>query len=430
MRRVVLTGAGVVSALGCSMSSLAAALKRGQSGIRPISPERLSDGVERVAACVNDDADGCFTSQELALFDPVTQHAVRAARQALAQSRLLEDRGLTRTAGIFFGTGMGGIQSIESACRDTYARQAAPKPLAILRAMANAPAAHLSIEFGISGPTMTYSVACASSALAIGEAYQAIRSGRLECALAGGAEACISTGVLRSWESMRVLARPDRENASASCRPFSKDRSGIVLGEGAAMFVLETPKSAARRNAPIIAELLGYGVTSDAVHICNPSADGQAAAMRAALAAAGLEPTAIDYVNTHGTATGAGDSTETTAIRNVFGKHAARLPVSSTKSVHGHLLGAAGALELAVCVTALREHFLPATMHLRAPDPACDLDYVANEPRLNRPIDTFMSNSFAFGGTNAVLIGGRATARSAAGAASIWPPALTSAAMA
>ncbi|HEU4626316.1 MAG TPA: beta-ketoacyl-[acyl-carrier-protein] synthase family protein [Steroidobacteraceae bacterium] len=404
--RVAVTGCGVVSALGNSFADLAKALRAGQSGVRLAAPGTRHRAT--AAACPSLEAtDFELAATERALFDPVTRFAVLAAQQALEESGLDKDPGRCRSAAVYIGTALGGVHSLEDAYRDIWYHGAPPKPLTIVCAMANAPAAHLAMRFGIQGPNMTYSVACASSAIAIGEAFHAIRAGRLACALAGGAEACVTTGVVRSWQAMRMLATVDHNAPEESCRPFSRDRTGIVLGEGAAMLVLERLEDAVQRGAPILCELLGYAANADATHICIPALEGQASAMAGALADAQLAPESIDYLNAHGTATRAGDITETRAIREAFGKYADALPVSSTKSVHGHLLGAAGALELAVCIVALRERLLPATMHLRQRDAECDLDFVANAPRPDVEVRRVMSNSFAFGGSNAVLVAAR-----------------------
>ena len=344
---------------------------------------------------------------ERALFDPVSRYAVHAATEALEQSGVLRESAVHASAGVYVGTAMGGMYTIEEAYRDIWYHGTAPKPLAIVCAMANAPAAHLSIRFGLKGPNVTIAAACASSALAIGEAFNALREGRIDCALAGGAEACVTSGVLRAWQAMRVLATVDRSAPGQACRPFSRDRSGIVLGEGAGMLVLERLESAQQRGAEVLCEILGFGVSSDAAHVCVPAVKGQVAAMAGALADADLVPHDIDYINAHGTATRIGDITETRAVHEVFGEHARAVAISSTKSVHGHLLGAAGALEFIAALLAMREGFLPATMHLHAADEECDLDYVPNQPRGGVRIDHFMSNSFAFGGSNAVLIAGR-----------------------
>ncbi|HVY81779.1 MAG TPA: beta-ketoacyl-[acyl-carrier-protein] synthase family protein [Steroidobacteraceae bacterium] len=404
--RVAVTGCGVVSAIGNSYTDLAKALRAGQSGVRLAAPGTRHRAV--AAACPSlESSDFDLSGVERALFDPVTRFAVLAAQQALDESGLGKDPERCRTAALYMGTALGGVHSLEDAYRDIWYHGAPPKPLTIVCAMTNAPAAHLAIRFGIQGPNMTYSVACASSAIAIGEAFHAIRAGRIACAVAGGAEACVTTGVVRSWQAMRMLATVDHDAPEETCRPFSRDRTGIVLGEGAAVLVLERLEDAIRRGAPILCELLGYASNADATHICIPALEGQALAMAGALADAQLAPQSIDYLNAHGTATRAGDITETRAIREAFGQHADALPVSSTKSVHGHLLGAAGALELAVCIVALRERLLPATMHLRQRDAECDLDFVANAPRPNVEVRRVMSNSFAFGGSNAVLVAAR-----------------------
>jgi len=410
-RRVVVTGCGVICALGGNTQNFSQALASGRSGVQALDTHFFAGRVRGasprgVAARIGGDAAGQFHGYELELLDPVSRYALIAGREACDGSGLLSDPVQNSDAGVYIGTGMGGASSVERAYADMFGLGAAPRPLAILSAMNNAAAGHLSIRLGLKGPNFTYSCACASSAVAIGEAFHAIRCGRLDCALAGGAEACIVAGVMRAWDSLRVLAPVHSTCAAASCRPFSADRAGIVLGEGAAMLVLEDVESAEHRGTPILAEMLGYGATADACHITNPSVDGQARAMYAALADAGLDPADIDYVNAHGTATRIGDVCETLAIKRVFGERAHDTPVSSTKSVHGHLLGAAGALEFAACLQSMRGNFLPATMHLGEHDPDCDLDYVGNAPRLGVPIRRFMSNSFAFGGSNAVLIGG------------------------
>lgn len=404
--RVAITGCGVVCALGDSLCELGKALRTGQSGVRLLSSDPC--GPQYAAACPQTSCvDAALSATERALFDPVTRYAMRAAYQALDQSRLHAEPELMQAAAVYIGTALGGMYTVEEAYRDIWYHGAPPKPLSIVCAMHNAPAAHLAIRFGLKGPNATFSVACASSAIAIGEAFRAIRSGRFPCALAGGTEACVTAGMLKAWQAMRVLALVDRNSPEHTCRPFSADRTGMVLGEGAALFVLEPLEAAVQRGAPVLCELVGFGVSTDASHICIPAAEGQAAAMISALADAGLAARDIDYLNAHGTATRTGDISETRAIRQAFGAHAETLAISSTKSVHGHLLGAAGALELAVCIVALSEGFIPATMHLREPDPECDLDFVPNVPRPAQ-LRHAMTNSFAFGGSNAVLIARRA----------------------
>jgi nodulation protein E len=269
-------------------------------------------------------------------------------------------------------------------------------PLTIPKTMANAGASHISMEFGVTGPAYTISTACSSAGHAIGEAYWKVRSGFAPLAIAGGSEAPFSFGILKAWEAMRVVS-PD------ACRPFSRDRRGMILGEGAAMFVLEPLEAARARGARIHAEIVGFGMSADACHITQPSKEGAARAMRAALRDAALAPEAIGYVNAHGTGTLANDATEAAALRDVFGARVAQLAVSSTKSMHGHALGAAAALEAAATAIALRDGVLPPTANFTAPDPECDLNVIANTARAAE-VEYAMSNSFAFGGLNAVLV--------------------------
>jgi 3-oxoacyl-[acyl-carrier-protein] synthase II len=401
--RVAVTGCGAVSALGNSVQELTDSLRAARSGVRLVATDPTTPpAVAGFPLLERAYADLCAADR--ALFDPVTRYAMHAAQEAVSQSGLLLSHPRGNQAAVYLGTAMGGAYTTEEAHRDIWYHGTAPKPLAVLCAMNNAPAAHLSIRFGLRGPNLTFSVACASSAIAIGEAFHAIRDGRIECALAGGTEACVTAGVLRAWQAMRILASVDPKVSGEACKPFALDRSGLVLGEGAAIVVLERLTAAAERGVPVLCELIGFGSTADASHICIPSSDGQAAAMLYALEDASVSPADIAYINAHGTGTRVGDVTETRAIREAFGEHASMLATSSTKSAHGHLLGAAGALEFVASLAALRAGFLPATLHLRQPDPDCDLDHVALVPRETTQARTFMSNSFAFGGSNAVLV--------------------------
>jgi 3-oxoacyl-[acyl-carrier-protein] synthase II len=329
----------------------------------------------------------------------------------VAADEAVRDAGLEAQAlsglrtGVYFGSGIGGASTIESSYRTFLdPGNGRVSPMGVVLTMANAAAAHVSLRYGVHGPSQTYSVACASSAVAIGDAFRAIRDGYLDVAIVGGSEALITSGMMAVWSAMRVLAKPDAQHPERSCRPFCASRSGLVLGEGAGALVLESIAHARARGKAAIAEVAGYGITSDASHLSKPSADGQAAAMRAALDDAGLAASDIGYVNAHGTATQVGDVTETQAIRNVFGPHAGRLPVSSTKALHGHLLGAAGAVEFIAAILAMRHGTIPPTAHYARPDPQCDLDYVPNVARESVALGAVMSNSFAFGGTNAVLV--------------------------
>lgn len=339
------------------------------------------------------------------MLDRVSQMALIAAGQAVTNARLDFGTEARERCGVSVGTSMGGVQTTDEAYYALYGeRSERVQPLNVVAAMSNAPAAWIGIDYGLSGPNLTYSTACSSSAVAIGEAARRIRSGDVDVMLAGGAEAPLTFGVLRAWEAMRTLASVDPVDPATSCRPFSQHRTGLVIGEGAAFVALEEWQHARARGAHIHAELSGYGLTSDVAHITRPTVEGQGNAMRAALRSAGLGVEDIDYINAHGTATLQNDAIETAAIRDVFGARAYSIPVSSTKSMHGHLLGAAGALEFLIAVAALKHGIVPPTLHLNAPDAACDLDYVPHSARCGLSLRSVMSNSFAFGGTNAVLI--------------------------
>ncbi|MEQ1660029.1 MAG: beta-ketoacyl-[acyl-carrier-protein] synthase family protein, partial [Hylemonella sp.] len=280
-------------------------------------------------------------------------------------------------------------------------------PLSVPRLMPNAATAAISMAHRFRGPTHTYSVACSSSAMALGEAYRSIRHGYTDAIVVVGAEAMNVPGVFMAWNALRVMAKPHPENPAASCRPFDQERSGFVLGEGAAALVLETSESALRRGATIYGEICGYGSSSDASHLTLPSSEGQYRAIRMALDESGIVPAGIHYLNAHGTATEAGDVVESETIRQVFGDHADHLPVSSTKSQHGHLIGAAGATEFAISLLAMQSGSIPATAFLDQPDPRCTLDYVPRQARHGQSLQAVMSNSFAFGGSNVSLIARR-----------------------
>ena len=343
------------------------------------------------------------------MLDRVSQMAAAAAGQAIIDSKLDFSRENSERCGVSVGSSMGGVQTTDEAYYSLYGDSSERvQPLNIVAAMINAPAAWIGIDHGLAGPNLTYSTACSSSAVALGEAARRIQCADADLMVAGGAEAPLTFGVLRAWEAMRTLAIADSIDPSASCRPFARTRTGLVIGEGAAFVVLEEWEHALARDAVIYAELSGYGLTSDVGHITRPTSQGQASTMRAALRSAGIEPQDIDYINAHGTATLQNDAVETAAIKEVFGAAAHRIPVSSTKSMHGHLLGAAGALEFVISVAALMRGTIPPTMHLNEADPACDLDYVPDAARSQVTLRAFMSNSFAFGGTNAVLIGSAA----------------------
>jgi nodulation protein E len=397
VNRVVITGLGAVSPVGQSTGSYWAALKAGQSGFGPptiFAADRLNT---KVVAEVKDfvPADH-FDTRQIGFLDRVSQFAVVAAREAIAQSGLSFRDGLGERTAAIVGSGIGGQTTQDENFKRIYGENAKRvHPLIIPRTMPNAPASQISMFFGIKGPTYAVSTACASATHSIGQAFHLVRGGAVTCAVAGGAEAQLTTGTVKAWEAMRILA-PD------TCRPFSRERKGMVLGEGAAIVVIETLDHAAARGADILGEVVGFGMSADAGDLTAPDPDGMVRAMTAALADAALAPDAIDYVNAHGTATTANDATETAALHKAFGAHVARLAISSTKSMVGHALGAAGALEAVAVVMALRDGVVPPTMNYLGPDPACDLDYVPNEAR-RRAMGTALSNSFAFGGLNAVL---------------------------
>jgi len=397
MRRVAITGLGAISALGRTTCEFAQALREGRSGIGPIescdmSQLRFQNGAE-VRGYSHQPY---FDDRRADFIDRFAQFAVIAAREAVADAGVAWTPELRETAAIITGSCVGGQSTEDIGFVEVYKNgHNRVHPLTIPKTMANAGASHISMEFGITGPSYTVSTACSSAAHAIGQAYWMVRSGMTDLALTGGSEAPFSFGILKAWEAMRVVS-PD------TCRPFSKDRRGMVLGEGSAMFVVEPLEGALARGARVHAEIVGLGMSADACHITQPSAEGAARAMRAALKDAQLAPQQIGYINAHGTATPANDPTETAAIRAVFGGHAEKLAVSSTKSMHGHALGAAAALECLATVLALRDGMLPPTANYNAADPECDLDVVPNVARASK-VEYALSNSFAFGGLNAVL---------------------------
>ena len=396
-RRVAVTGLGVISALGANSGAFWQALQAGCCGVgrlQAVDPTllRFSNGAEVRNFAPSD----YFDEKEIGLLDRFAQFGVVAAREAIAQSGIEWTSQLRESTAIITGSCVGGQTTEDEGFVNLY-RNNIPRvnPFTIPRTMENAAASRISLETGVVGPTYTISTACSSSNHAIGQAFWMVRNGAAEMAITGGSEAVFSLGFLKAWEAMRVVS-PD------TCRPFSKDRRGLILGEGAAMLVLEPLDAALARGASILGEIVGFGMSSDAFHITQPSPDGAARAMRAALTDAGIEAEAIGYINAHGTATIANDATETAAIRKVFGAQADRLAVSSTKSMHGHTLGAAGAIEAAATLLALQRDILPPTANFTERDPACDLDVIPNSAR-PAAIEFALSNSFAFGGLNAVL---------------------------
>ena len=398
MHRVAITGIGVVSALGQTTSDFWRSLREGRSGIAPIeSVDRTKLRFQNVAEVRSYDHRAYFDDKRANLMDRFAQFAVVAAREAVRDAGVERNPDLLENTAVITGTCVGGQRSEDASYVDLYQLgRNRVHPLTIPRAMATAGASHISMELGVTGPSLTISTACSSATHAIGLAFWWVRAGSAKVAITGGSEAPFSLGFLKAWDAMRVVS-PD------TCRPFSRDRRGIILGEGSAILVLEPLEAARDRGVRIHGEVLGFGMSSDAHHLTQPSAGGAASAMRSALRDAAIGSNEVGYINAHGTASQSSDPTETAAIRAVFGSHADRLAVSSTKSMHGHALGAAGALEAAATIMSLREGIIPPTANYNEPDPACDLDVV---PNVARPVDIgyAVSNSFAFGGSNAALV--------------------------
>jgi nodulation protein E len=397
MHRVVVTGTGVISALGHNTAGFWQSLTTGTSGIREIenidtSQIRFKHGAE-VRGYVPEEY---FEAKDISLMDRFAQFAVLSAREALAEAGIEWTQTLREETAVITGSCLGGRGAEESGYWELFHNgKSRVHPLTIPLSMSNAGASHICMQFGIEGPAYTISTACASSAHAIGQAFWMVRSGAAPLAIAGGSEAPMFLGGLKAWEALRVVSKD-------TCRPFSAERSGLVLGEGAGMLVLEPLEAALARGARPLAEIVGFGMSADAGHITQPVATGPSRAMKLALRDGGLVPEQIGYINAHGTATEANDRIETAAIRSVFGSHAGKLAVSSTKSMHGHALGAAGALEAVSSILSLRHGILPPTANFLTADPACDLDVIPNQARV-ASVEACLSNSFAFGGLNAVL---------------------------
>lgn len=394
MRRVVITGAGTVNALAHDVPGTWAAMRAGRCGIGPLDIPDLDRLSVRIGGQVTGwDATAHLDRATITASDRFAQFALVAAAQAMAQSGLAVGKGAD--CGVILGTAGGGLQTSDDSYRAVYADgKSRVHPLTVPRLMANAGASHVSMAHGIRGPVFSVSTACASSNHAMGLAFQMIRAGAMRAVLTGGSEAMLCFGGIKAWEGLRVMS-------SRACRPFSRTRDGMVQGEGAAVFVFEDREAALARGAEILAEVVGFAMTSDATDLVAPSVDGAARAMSGALADAGLAPGAVDYINAHGTGTAANDRTETAAIQQVFG--AQTPPVSSTKAMHGHLIGGTGAVELLACLMALREGVIAPTVSFEEADPECALDVVPNVARQAK-VTVAMSNAFAFGGLNAVLV--------------------------
>lgn len=397
MRRVAVTGIGVVSPIGNTSGEFWESLAEGRSGIGPIAKVDTAELRFKNAAEVKDfNAADHFDERAMLMLDPFAHFGVAAAREAVADSGIRFSDELKERTGVVTGSCLGGKETEDAFFYDLYAnKKNRVPPIAIPRSMSNSVASHVSIEYGLTGATFTTSTACSSANHAIGQAFWLIRQGTLDAAVAGGSEAPICYGNLKAWEAMRVVS-PD------TCRPFSRDRGGMILGEGGAMLVLEEMEAAKTRGAHIYAEIAGFGMSADAHHLTMPLAEGAAKAMRAALADARLVPEEIGYINAHGTATQANDPMEANAIRMALGTASENILVSSTKSMHGHTLGAAGAIEAAATVLAIDKGILPPTANFTEIDPNCPIDVIANQAE-ERRVGAALSNSFAFGGLNAVL---------------------------
>lgn len=407
-RRVAITGIGLISPYGGDLVDFFDRLLAAESAVRHLLTDDLPRPLSTpFVSCQGFDPQATLGKPLALMMERFAQLGMAAAFQAWAQAGLpRQPDGETRdTWGCIWGTALGGLSAHERGSREMWLKgRERLSPLSVVQGMNNAVNAHISIQLGLGGVSTSHTAACASSGIAIGEAFRRVRSGEADVMLTGGSDVCQSYGVVRAWEAMRVMAPGDTQTAPSACRPFAADRAGLVLGEGGAALVLEAWDHAVARGAPIHGEIVGYGASCDRSHLVRPNCDGQVRALRAALADAGLTPPDIGYVNAHGTATAEGDPVEIAALREVFGEGAHRLPVSATKSMHGHLLGASGAIEAVVTVLALREQAMPPTAHLAGRiDPACKgVDHIL-QGRRQVPLQAALSNSFAFGGSNAVL---------------------------
>ena len=397
MKRVVITGQGTINALGHNVPATLGAMREGRCGIGELD---IRD-VDRLSIRIGGQVRGYtpedhFNRQQIALFDRFTQFTLLAAREAIAQSGLSFSGELSDRSGVVLGTSGGGMNTLDENYRSVYEEgKNRVHPFVVPKLMNNAATSHVSMEFNLRGPSFTVATACASSNHAMGHAFQLIRGGAAPVMITGGSESMLCFGGVKAWEGLRVMSKD-------ACRPFSANRNGMVQGEGAAVFVFEEYEHARARGADILAEVIGFAMTSDASDIVMPSKQGAARAISGAMRDAGLSPEAVGYINAHGTGTAANDKTECAAVVDVFGAHADRLMISSTKSMHGHLIGGTGAVELLACVMALRDGVIAPTIGYEEPDPECTLDVVPNEAR-EADVDVVLSNAFAFGGLNAVL---------------------------
>ena len=403
-RRVVVTGMGAVTPIGQTVPELWAGVREAKSGVTELGGFPLDDLKILIAAQIKEFDQKArlkhFERDKIVIHaDRYSWFAAAAADEAMKQSGLEIPVTDPYRAACIVGSGAGGLVTYETAYRDLFIHnKRATHPLTLLRIIGSSASAHVGIEFGIKGPTFATCSACSTATHAIGLAYDYIRRGVVDVAISGASESVINYGTMKAWQALHVLS-------PQGCFPFAKKRNGTVLGEGAGILVLEDLETAQKRGANILGELMGFGLTSDAKDMVNPGVEGPREAMKMALADAGIEAEKIDYLNAHGTATAINDKNETNAIKEVFGDHAYKLAISSTKSMHGHPLGAGGGIEATLCLKAMEENWVPPTIGLDEPDPDCDLDYVPNEGR-DREVTYTMSNSFAFGGLNTVLVFG------------------------
>jgi len=397
MNRVVITGLGTVSPLGMEVKEVFKSLKEGHSGIGPLKFLNSDRLTIKIGGQINDfEPKKYFSKQEISLYDKFTQFALIAAQQAISFSGIEISEKNTTDIGVILGTAGGGLQTQDENYRQVYEEgKNRVHPLIVPKLMNNAAASHVSIKYNAKGPCFTIASACSSSNHAMGQAMNLIRSGAIKIAITGGSESMLCFGGIKAWEGLRVMSRE-------SCRPFCATRDGMVQGEGAAIFIFEDYHHARNRGAHIFAEVAGFAMSSDANDIVSPNKEGAARAIAGALSDAKLNPEDIGYINAHGTGTSANDKTECAAIKHVFKDHAKNLMVSSTKSMHGHLIGGTGALELLSCIMVLNDKIIPPTINYKEKDPECDLDVVPNFAR-DQNVHNILSNSFAFGGLNAVL---------------------------
>ena len=397
MKRVVITGAGTINALGHTVPETLEAMREGRCGIGELAFRDVERLMIRIGGQVRDfEADGRFNRQQMTLYDRFTQFTLIAAKEAIDQSGITFSGQLAAQSGVVLGTAGGGVSTWDDNYRSVYEDgKNRVHPFVVPKLMNNAAASHVSMEHNLKGPSFTVSTACASSNHAMAQAFAMVRSGMAPVMVTGGSESMLCFGGVKAWEGLRVMSRD-------ACRPFSANRNGMVQGEGAGVFVFEEYAHAKKRGAEILAEVAGFAMSSDAADIVMPSKQGAARAIAGALRDARLNPEDVCYINAHGTGTAANDKTECAAVADVFGAHADHLMISSTKSMHGHLIGGTGAVELLACIMSLREGVIAPTIGYEEPDPECALDVVPNIAREAR-VDATLSNAFAFGGLNAVL---------------------------